>query len=120
MMNTGYDVIGDIHGHADELEALLADLGYEKKGGAWRHPERKAVFLGDFIDRGPRQLEAVDIVRRMVDEGQAHAIMGNHEFNAIAWYLRDENGQPLRAHTEKNFKQHHVFLAELEGKPGLH
>ena len=120
MTDTGYDVIGDIHGHADELEALLAHLGYERKAGAWRHPDRKAVFLGDFIDRGPRQLDAVDIVRRMVDEGHAHAIMGNHEFNAIAWFLRDENGQPLRAHTEKNYKQHQAFLTELEGQPGRH
>lgn len=120
MTNAGFDVIGDIRGHGDELEALLANLGYEKKAQAWRHPERKAVFLGDLIDRGPRQLDVVDIVRRMVDEGNAHAVMGNHEFNAIAWYLRDEQGQPLRAHTEKNLKQHQSFLAELAGKPAPH
>lgn len=120
MMDTGYDVIGDIHGHADELEALLAALGYQRRAGAWRHPERKAVFLGDFIDRGPRQLDTVDIVRRMVEEGHAHAVMGNHEFNAIAWFLRDEHGRPLRRHTEKNLRQHQAFLAELDGKPKLH
>lgn len=47
-----YDIIGDIHGHADALlEALLTDLGYSNKGGAWRHPARQALFVGDFIDR---------------------------------------------------------------------
>jgi len=48
-----YDLIGDIHGYAAELEALLKALGYERRGGAYRHSERKAIFLGDFIDRGP-------------------------------------------------------------------
>lgn len=79
-----YDIIGDIHGHAGALKALLADLGYVEKGRTWSHPDRQAIFLGDFIDRGPRQVETVDIVRRMVDAGNAQAVMGNHELNAIA------------------------------------
>ena len=56
-----FDIIGDIHGCCDELEALLAQLGYEKAPGeagaepAYRHPEgRRVVFLGDLGDRGPR------------------------------------------------------------------
>ena len=59
-----YDVIGDIHGHADKLTALLRKLGYRDHLGAWRHPDRTAIFVGDFIDRGPGQLETIDIVRR--------------------------------------------------------
>ena len=96
-----YDVIGDIHGHADALEALLGHLGYRQNGGAWRHPERQALFVGDFIDRGPQQRESVDLVRRMVDAGSAQAIMGNHEFNAIGWFLPDPEcpGEYLRKHT---------------------
>ena len=82
-----YDIIGDIHGHADALVSLLKKMGYEDKWGAWRHPERKAIFMGDFIDKGPKQVETVDIVRRMVEENNAMAVMGNHEFNAIAWHL---------------------------------
>ena len=43
-----YDIIGDIHGHADDLTALLKVLGYEERGGLWRHSERTAVFsFGD-------------------------------------------------------------------------
>ena len=80
----GYDIIGDIHGHADALTALLRRMGYRERGGAWRHPGRQALFIGDFIDRGPGQLESVRIVRGMVEAGTALAVMGNHEFNAIA------------------------------------
>ena len=46
-----YDLIGDIHGHADELVQLLELLDYEKAQGSYRHPDRKVIFLGDFIDR---------------------------------------------------------------------
>ena len=47
------DFIGDIHGHATELRALLKKLGYEEHAGAFRYPggSRKVVFLGDYIDR---------------------------------------------------------------------
>lgn len=115
-----YDIIGDIHGHAAALKALLRDLGYRETGGAWRHPSRQAVFVGDFIDRGPEQLATVDLVRRMVDAGSALAVLGNHEFNAIAWFLPDPDvpGEFLRKHQsrgDKNFHQHEVFLRAVEG-----
>ncbi len=55
-----YDIIGDIHGHADALKALLSDLGYRERDGTWRRPDRQAIFLGDFIDRGPEQVESVE------------------------------------------------------------
>ena len=69
-----YDIIGDIHGQADKLEALLRTLGYRDTAGAWRHAERQAIFVGDFIDRGPAQVRSVHIVRRMVDAGAALAV----------------------------------------------
>ena len=79
-----YDIIGDIHGQADKLHALLGKLGYRYRQGAYRHPSRTVIFVGDFIDRGPRQVESVMTARRMVDAGFAMAVMGNHEFNAMA------------------------------------
>ncbi|WP_244828772.1 metallophosphoesterase [Caballeronia sp. TF1N1] len=121
-----YDIIGDIHGQARKLEALLTRLGYIERDGALRHPERTAIFVGDFIDRGPHQLETIDIVRSMVETGSALAVMGNHEFNAIAWYLRDpdQSDEYLRPRKgeigEKNRHQHAAFLAEVEHKPRLH
>ena len=44
-----YDLIGDIHGHASELVKLLAALGYSKHKGVYKHHQRQAIFLGDFI-----------------------------------------------------------------------
>ena len=77
-----YDLIGDIHGHAAELRQLLEKLGYSQHGGIYLHPDRKVIFLGDFIDRGPQIREALGIVRVMVESGSALAVMGNHELNA--------------------------------------
>lgn len=123
-----YDIIGDIHGQADKLFCLLKHLGYRDVAGAFRHPDpnRQVIFVGDYIDRGPNQVESVMTVRRMVDAGSALAIMGNHEFNAIAWHILDPDapGEFLRprkgAQGIKNRHQHEAFLAEVEGRPALH
>ena len=78
-------MIGDVHGEFEKLVALLNHLGYREQAGTFRHPGRTAIFVGDLVDRGPKQLATVDLVRRMVEAGSALCIMGNHEFNAIAW-----------------------------------
>ena len=110
------DVIGDVHGQYDKLVGLLRHLGYHDTGGCWRHPVRTAVFVGDLIDRGPRQSATLDLVRRMVDAGAARCILGNHEFNAIAWATPDPDrpGEHLRRHTPTNCHQHEAFLREVE------
>src|SRR5689334_21250754 len=90
-----YDIIGDVHGHADALEALLKTLGYRYRSGAWRHSDKSALFVGDLIDRGPRQLATLNIVRPMVEAGSARVVVGNHEFNAIAWATRDPSNEAL-------------------------
>ncbi len=108
-----YDVIGDIHGQLEKLEGLLQALGYTKLGPAYRAPlGRKAVFLGDLIDRGAGQLGVLEIVRAMVDSGDALCIAGNHEFNAVGFATRspNEGGQFLRSRSTKNTKQHAAFL----------
>ncbi|MDF2735254.1 MAG: prpE [Chloroflexota bacterium] len=85
-----FDIIGDVHGCGDELEDLLAALGYEVRerregtaldaGPVYRHPAgRQAVFVGDLVDRGPRVLDTLRIVRNMVDAGSGLTVMGNHE-----------------------------------------
>lgn len=110
---TNYDIIGDVHGCATKLKALLGELGYRPDAcGTYRHPERTVVFVGDLIDRGDEQLEVLQLVRAMVDAGSALIVMGNHEFNAIAWATRHpETGEPLRAHSPHNASQHAAFLA---------
>jgi hypothetical protein len=108
------DFIGDVHGHADALEALLKKMGYEKNGSSYRHPERKVLFIGDYIDRGPKIKETLHIVRNMVEADQAIALMGNHEYNAIAFHLESKNGGHLRKHTIKNISQHADTLLQFK------
>ena len=116
MNHQPYDIIGDIHGHADPLEALLRKLGYEKPQGIWHHPEgRKALFLGDFIDRGPRIPRVLKIVRDMVENDHAKAIMGNHEYNALLYHQRGADGDWLRRRVPKNVEQHAATLAQFWG-----
>jgi hypothetical protein len=119
----GYDVIGDIHGQAGKLAALLRALGYSKRGRAWVPPAGlQAVFIGDLIDRGPDQVEVVDTVRRMIDAGDALCVMGNHEFNAIGWATErlDAPGEFLRRHSPKNLSQHREFLEQVGEGSALH
>lgn len=115
-----FDIIGDVHGQFDKLVELLSYTGYRETGGAWRHPGRSVVFVGDLIDRGPKQLATVDLVRGMVEAGSARCIMGNHEFNAIAWATPDPEhpGKFLRDHHRPgNREQHAAFLDEVECTP---
>lgn len=111
-----YDLIGDIHGHSAPLVQLLTKLGYAKTDGVFRHPDRKVIFLGDFIDRGPDQRGVLEIVRPMIDGGAALSVMGNHEFNAIAYHTLDpdDHNRHLRVHFERNRKQHQAFLEVFE------
>lgn len=103
-----YDIIGDIHGHADELVELLTKLGYDESCGCFRHATRTAVFCGDFIDRGPHIPDVIRIARSMVEDGSAQAVMGNHEFNALAYHTADPQypDKFLRPHNSRNRKQH--------------
>lgn len=70
--------------------------------------ERSRVFAGDFIDRGPQITDVLGIVRTMVDEGDALAVIGNHEFNAIAFHTpKPENTREfLWPRTDKNILEH--------------
>jgi protein phosphatase len=70
-----FDIIGDVHGCADELLILLENLGYVPTGElSFVHPQgRKAVFLGDLVDRGPRVLDTLRIAMNMVAAGSASA-----------------------------------------------
>jgi hypothetical protein len=118
MLDQAYDIIGDIHGHADALRRLLIKLDYRDVDGVFRHETRKIIFVGDFVDRGPDQKEVLRIAKNMCDADAACAILGNHEFNAIGWATPDGNGGFLRRHTEDKEEQHQEFLRQLgEGSP---
>ncbi len=110
-----FDLIGDVHGHAAELRALLERLGYEERGGVYAHSERRVLFVGDYIDRGPAIREVLRIVRTMTEAGQAIALMGNHEYNALCYRAEKAGGGHLREHSRKNFAQHRHTLEQFQG-----
>jgi len=88
-----FDIIGDVHGCFDELVDLLGELGYEMERSpigegndilAVRPPEgRKAVFLGDLVDRGPKIPEVLCLAMSMVEAGTALCVPGNHDIKLM-------------------------------------
>lgn len=112
-----FDIIGDIHGMTDELEALLDKLGWSID---WEddevaplprleHPEgRKLVFLGDACDRGPRSLDALLIMEAAVKSGKGFAVASNHDERLKRWL------------TGRDVTISHgleTTISEFEGKP---
>ena len=97
-----FDFIGDVHGCGDELEELLVALGYARQEMESDHPVpqflythpagRKAVFVGDLVDRGPRILESLYLVRNMIAVGSALCVPGNHDMKLMR-YLKKKRAQ---------------------------
>jgi diadenosine tetraphosphatase ApaH/serine/threonine PP2A family protein phosphatase len=84
-----YDVVGDVHGCASELDTLLTTLGWD----GLTHPEgRVAVFVGDLVDRGPDTPGVLRRVMEMTEAGTALSVAGNHE----AKLARALRGAPVR------------------------
>ena len=127
------DIVGDIHGAFDRLRRLMDTLGYEDRHGRWMHPEgRRVLFLGDYIDRGPNSFAVYRMVRKMVDDGIAIALMGNHELNAIAFSTRENDGviDARQAHHDacaalatgrpsRGWQRRHELEATKDGRPTL-
>jgi protein phosphatase len=114
-----FDIIGDVHGCADELEELLAGIGYEavavggngpgSSGFEFRHPAgRKAVFVGDLVDRGPRVVDTLRIVNSMVGFGSAYCVPGNHDVKLL------KHLQGHKVHVTHGLEK---TLAEIEALP---
>lgn len=87
--SSGVDIIGDIHGMYARLTELLGRLGYRRTAGRWTHAEnRRIAFVGDYVDRGRRASDVVELVRELCDHRVAVALAGNHDTNAIAFSTR--------------------------------
>jgi len=81
-----FDIIGDVHGCFTELVALLRELGWQVAVGELtaQHPEgRRAVFLGDLVDRGPDVPSVLRLVLSMVESGAALCVPGNHDIKLV-------------------------------------
>jgi len=104
-----FDIIGDVHGCFDELTALLTEMGYAVDGHAVTPPPgRKAVFLGDLGDRGPKTPDVLRLVMGMTHAGTALCVPGNHDVKLLR-KLRGKDVQITHGLAET--------LAQLEGEP---
>jgi protein phosphatase len=104
-----FDIIGDVHGCRAELTELLTTLGYDLEQDAAgrpvnaRHPGgRRAIFVGDLVDRGPDTPGVLRLVMGMVTAGTAFCVAGNHEVKL------------LKALRGKNVKRSHGLDASME------
>ncbi len=89
-----FDVIGDVHGCADELMELMRRLGYEvdldgsgdrRRAHVSAPAGRRAVFVGDLVDRGPNSPDVLRIVMAMAESGHGLAVPGNHDVKFVRW-----------------------------------
>lgn len=115
--------VGDVHGQFRKMTRLLKQAGMVKA-----RPDDftacKAVFVGDLIDNQALptvdHINTLEYVKSLVERGDAYCVMGNHELNAIGWLMQDSKGQPLREHSERNRKQHQVFLQQVGENTSTH
>jgi protein phosphatase len=107
-----FDVVGDVHGCAGELEELLTDLGYRpRERGALVHPAgRKAVFVGDLVDRGPDTPGVLRTVMAMAGAKSALCVLGNHD---------DKLGRALLGRPVRVAHGLELSLRQLEEDPAL-
>jgi hypothetical protein len=107
------DVIGDVHGEIDALNELLRHLGYDSAG---YHPnDRKLVFVGDLCDRGPDSPAVIKLVQRMVEVGNAYAILGNHELNLLRGDAKDGSGWFFDERLERD-ERYQPFARPIEAQ----
>jgi 3',5'-cyclic AMP phosphodiesterase CpdA len=112
------DIVGDIHGEYQALTALLLHLGYDNFGD---HPDgRYLVFVGDFCDRGPDSPAVLSLIRRLVMQKKAMAVLGNHEINLLCGEAKDGSGWYFPARQENDKLKYAPFeIAKPECKPEL-
>ncbi len=115
---------GDVHGGAEELNALLRSLPVIDEAGNWIGGATRLVSLGDLLDRGPDSRAVMDLLRKLESQaaaagGAVHLVLGNHELMNLTGDLRyvsvaeyaafaadEDPGERARAFTR--------FKAELE------
>ena len=108
-----FDIIGDVHGCFNELVELLKELGYKistpPDGETVIEPPqgRKAIFVGDFVDRGPKVAEVLRLVMGMQETGAAICVPGNHDVKLVH-ALQGKNVNPTHGLAES--------LSQLEGE----
>ncbi len=104
--------IGDIHGHASALAAIISAVEPQ--------PQDTLVFLGDYIDRGPDSQRVLQLILGLIDCCQVVPLLGNHEEmllqvhrfgNSVSAWLEHGGDATLRSYDSSE---------QLEGIPATH
>lgn len=108
LLSSNIDVIGDVHGEIGALCSLLEQLGYDGNGN---HPEnRKIIFVGDLVDRGPDSLAVFYLVKNLVEQGNAQTILGNHELNLL---IPEDRSIPLVSKKKEGNHWYHEIPEDM-------
>lgn len=116
------DIIGDVHGELEALKKLINVLGYDNNGF---HPKnRKLIFVGDLVDRGPDSPGVVFFVKNIIENGNGQMVLGNHEINVLqhkaksgsGWYFenqinKDKDYFPFKVTKEEERQEIFDFLS---------
>ena len=90
-LGAGFDIIGDIHGCYDEMISLITNLGYEKQGDVYIHPDgRRLLSAGDIMSRGPKSIETMLFWLRQIEAGLSYMTDSNHGWKIARW-LKGQN-----------------------------
>ena len=85
-IESGFDIIGDIHGCYDEMLVLLKDLGYEQRGNVYVHPAgRRLISVGDIMSRGPKSIETMQFWLNQIEAGLSYMTDSNHGWKIARW-----------------------------------
>jgi Calcineurin-like phosphoesterase len=92
-------VVGDVHGHLDELISALHEAGLVTTEGHWSGGHDTLWFLGDFVDRGPDGIGVIELVMRLADQaeqasGKVGSLLGNHEVLLLGMHLFGDTPVP--------------------------
>jgi hypothetical protein len=91
-------VIGDIHGQFDKLVAILQEADLIDGRRQWSAGDATLWFMGDYFDRGPDGISAVELISRLQGQaantgGRVGALIGNHDVLTLAAHQFGENCQ---------------------------
>ena len=115
LYDAALDIVGDIHGEIDALKSLMKVLGYD--GNGQHLAQRKLIFVGDLCDRGLDSVAVIQLVKRLIENGNAQCVLGNHELNLLIESKREGNGWFFGSpheDDEKPFNSNAISAAEKD------
>lgn len=113
-IESGFDIIGDIHGCYDEMLVLLKDLGYEQRGNVYVHPAgRRLISVGDIMSRGPKSIDTMQFWLNQIEAGLSYMTDSNHGWKIARWL--DGKNVSL-SHGDELVEQEFTEYAKVYGK----